>query len=175
MTPTAPRPIPRMQHEFCFQRIRGHVMQLLRNLCRGINIQIKVPPLPKSPQPLAVRRKCQRHLSSRRTLLATYASRNSLLEHLQDRRWFDGARFADQQMYMLGHNHIADQRAPIPRAHLTQGLHRHISRTHAAQQSPSLIAAKCDEMQMAKPGDASQTFRHSGRSERPTLCKNRKG
>jgi hypothetical protein len=38
-----------------------------------------------------------------------------------------------------------------------------------------LIAAKYDEMQMAKPGDASQTFRHSERSERPTLCKNRKG
>jgi hypothetical protein len=56
-------------------------------------------------------------------------------------------------------------------------LRRRISRAHAAQQCSTLIAAKCDEMQMAKAGDAFQASRHTQRSERPTLCQhqNRKG
>ena len=74
-----------------------------------------------------------------------------------------GPHFADQQVHMFGHNYVADQRKPIPRANLAENLHRYVSRAHAAQQSSSLIAAKCDEMQMAKPGDASQTCRHSER------------
>ena len=69
----------------------------------------------------------------------------------------------------------ANQRKAIPRANFAQHLHRHIPGTHAAQQSSTLIAAKCDEMQVAETSDTLQTFRHSERPERPTLCKDRKG
>src|SRR5271170_4381015 len=102
-------------------------------------------------------------------------SRDSLLEHLNDFRRFSSSAFTDQQMYMLRHDDVADQRKPIARANFAQHPHRHISRTHATQQSSSLIAAKCDEMQMAKPGYPFQTFRHGERPARPTLCKTRKG
>src|SRR5271165_5504356 len=175
ITPTAPRPISRMLHQLRLHRIRVHVVQLLRHLPARVNIQVKIPPLPESPQSIVIPRKRQGHLPFPRASSPSHPPRNSLLEHLNDLRWRAGAALADQQVDMFGHNHIADQRKPIPHAHFAENLHNNISRAHAAQQSSSLIAAKCDEMQVAKPSDAFQTFRHSERSERPTLCKNRKG
>ena len=177
MTPTAPRPIPRMLHQLRFHRIRMHVVQLLRNLRRRIHIQIKITSLPEASQLVVLCRKSERHLSSRCSFSTPHPARHPLLEHLQNCRRFNVVRFTNQQVHVFGHNHVSNQRESVPRANFSQNLHRHISRAHAAQQCSTLIAAKCDEMQMTKPGDAFQTSRHTQRSERPTLCKNqhRKG
>src|SRR5271168_439667 len=87
VTPTAPRPIPRMRHQLCFHRIRVHVVQFLRNLRLRINVQIEIPPLPEPPQPGLFCRKCQFQLSFYRPLFPAYPSRHALLENLnQDRK-----------------------------------------------------------------------------------------
>src|SRR5271157_2786630 len=175
ITPTAPRPISRMLHQLRLHRIRVHVVQPLRHLRPRVDIQVKIPPLPESPQSIVIPRKRQGHLPFRRSPFAAHTPRNSLLENLNDLGRRARTAFADEQVHMFGHNHISDQRKPITPAHLAKNLHKNVSRAHAAQQSSSLIAAKCDEMQMAKPADAFQTFSHGERPERPTLCTTRKG
>src|SRR5256885_1077650 len=43
-TPTAPRPVPRMFHKFCFNRIRMNVVQLLLHFRARIDVKIVIPP-----------------------------------------------------------------------------------------------------------------------------------
>jgi hypothetical protein len=100
--------------------------------------------------------------------LLTQAARNPLLEHLHDFRGTAGSRFADQQMHMFGREHIADQCKTIPGTDLLEDLDGEIPRTNGTEKTPSLVAAKGDEMKIAMASAASQILGHRS-EERSTL------
>jgi hypothetical protein len=53
---------------------------------------------------------------------------NLLFEHLQGFGRVTDFRFADQQVHMLGHHHVADQPESKPRPHLIQNPDKPIPR-----------------------------------------------
>ena len=69
---------------------------------------------------------------------------------------------------MLGHENIAYESKAVAQSRLLKGANGQIARPDSVQKSPALVAAKGDEMKIAKTGDASEVFRHRG-EEGPTL------
>ena len=108
MRPTAPRPLPWMNHQFSCHRIRMHVLQFLPELLPRVNVEIVESSLPKRPWLRCDPRKRQRPLP-RRTLLPFPAERsgNLLFQHLQYFRWRDFLCFAEQQVNVFRHHHIS--------------------------------------------------------------------
>ena len=145
-----------------------HVLEFLYHFCAGIHVEVIVSSLPESTKLRRGFRGGERLLARLSTPLFTQGARNSLLEHLYDFRGVAGSRFADQQMHMFGHQHIADQLETIPGSDLLEDVDGEIPRANGTERAPSLVAAKGDEMKIAMAGAASQIFRHQG-EEWPTL------
>ena len=157
-----------MPHQLRADRIAVHVVEFLHHFCAGMHVEIIVSSLPESTK--LCRSFCEAEGPLARVPMPpfTQAARNSLFEHLYDFRGAAGSRFADQQMHMFGHQHIADQCKTIPGTDLLEDVDGEIPRTNGAEKTPSLIAAKGDEMKIAMASATSQIFGHRS-EERPTL------
>ena len=131
-----------------------NVVQLLLHFRARVHVKIVIPPLPKSSQPLVLFGKSQRELARLPALSPAHSPRDSLLEHLHHFGRKNRRRFANQQVHVLRHDHVAYERKPVPCSNFLKNLHRKISRPNRSQQGPSLIATKCDEMQVAAARDA---------------------
>ena len=168
VTPTAPRPIPGIYHQLRPDRVVVHVLKFLHHLRAVVHVEVVVSSLPESTK--LSRGFCEGECPLPRLLALSFPqiAGNSLLEHLHDFRGIAGSRFADQQVHMFGHEHIADQRKTIPGANLLQNSDGKIPCPNGAKKRPSLIATKSDEMEVAATSEASQMFRHR-KEELPTL------
>lgn len=58
-------------------------------------------------------------------------------------------RFADQQMKMLGHDHVSHDDELVPLPCLLQELKKEIAPRRRAQQRPPMVTATGDEMEMS--------------------------
>jgi hypothetical protein len=87
-------------------------------------------------------------------------ARESLLENLHDNRGIALLRFADQEMKMLRHHDIAHHGKLIPEATLLQCLEKQIPASGAPQKRAPLITTGGDEMQILRPVESFETFRH---------------
>ena len=99
--------------------------------------------------------------------------RNALFQDLQDGRRRSFGWLADQQMNVLGHDHVSDQRKVKPAPHLAKDLYECVSRTDRAEQRQAAVATACDEVQVFLPVVAPQSFGHP-KNQKPHPCKNRK-
>src|SRR5713101_5352211 len=105
--------------------------------------------------------------------LAPQPPRNALFQDLQDGRRRSFGWLADQQMNVLGHDHVSDQREVKTAPHLAKDLYERVSRTNRAEQRQAAVATACDEMQVLLPVVAPQSFGHR-KNQKPHPCKNRK-
>ena len=58
-------------------------------------------------------------------------------------------RFADQELDMLGHEHVPKQCKSVPGTDLLQNFYKAVARTDASEIRPPRATA-CDEMQVAR-------------------------
>jgi hypothetical protein len=65
-----------------------------------------------------------------------------------------GAGLAQEQVHMFGHEDVANESKTVAHSCLLKGANSQIAGVNGFQKRPSLIAAKGDEMQIAKTGDA---------------------
>src|SRR6202171_3639427 len=97
--------------------------------------------------------------------------RDALLQHFQDNGWGAFGGFANEQMHVIGHDHIRvrallgarrkfDQQEFVAVTNFPKGLNENIARSRRVEQRQPPIATKREEMQMAASVVTLQTFRH---------------
>ena len=171
---TTPESVLGMSDELAVQRIHMHVLELFNFLLQAPNIEVVEAALPKSRQRIFVAVEAELQLASRRAALATQFSRDALFQDLHHSGGASVPRLADQHMHVLGHNHVTHQRELVAVAHLTQYVHKDVSGANRAQQRYAAITTKCNEVQMAVPVVANQSFGH--KTENPNRpFENREG
>jgi len=93
---------------------------------------------------------------------------------LQNLHYFRGRgirRFADEQMNVLGHDHVASKLELIAVAHFTEDFDESISGPHGGEERQTPVATVSDEVQVLEPVAATQSFRHGERTKSPALPK----
>src|SRR5258708_7009548 len=78
-----------------------------------------------------------------------HSAGKSLLQYLHDRGWSSTIRFADQQMNVLGHDHVSDDDETAAHAHLLQDFEKQIPPADGPQQRSLVITARGDEVQVS--------------------------
>ena len=69
-------------------------------------------------------------------------------------------RLTHQQVEMLGHDHIPDQRKSVTLPREFECLHKQVAECGSAQSGSALVATARDEVQVFQPVVAVQTLRH---------------
>src|SRR6266404_4895208 len=138
-----------------------HVLELLANFLFTPHIEVIKSGLPEARQIPVACCKCAARLPCRR---ATSASpeipRDALLQHFQDDAGCALGGFADEQMNVVGHDHISDQQEIIALTNFPHGLDEYFSRSPRVDQRNPSITTEREEMQMAPSIVSLQTFRH---------------
>jgi hypothetical protein len=159
--PTAPWPILRMLHQLSRYRVRVHVFELLANFLLAPHIEVIKSGLPETRKTFIPSCKCEAQLPCRR---APYASpeipRNALLQHFQDDRWRGFRRFADEQVHVIGHDHVADQQEIVPFTNLAESVHEKISPLLGMEQRQPPITTEREEVQITSSIVTFQSLRH---------------
>jgi hypothetical protein len=70
-----------------------------------------------------------------------------LFQHLHDHRRILPLWFADQEMHMLRHDHVAHHDESVPLSNLFQDLQKAISSTSRGQQGTALVTREGDEVE----------------------------
>jgi hypothetical protein len=162
---TAPGPVLRVIDQFPFQRIHMHVVKFFDSLLQTPHVEIIETPLPKTRQRIATACKGQIQLRRGSALLATQAARDALLQNLNHRGRCSSHRLADEQVNVLGHDNISDQRKSVAVAHLTKNLDKNILGANRTQKRQTSIAGEGNEMQMAAPVVANEFVGHATREK----------
>ena len=131
MPVTRPRPILGLCYQAATDRVAVHVLEFLDCLVMVPDIEIIIPSLPEVGLSLQLQ-----------------LPRGLLLQHLQGHGQLFDRRLADQQMHMLGHEHISRNHQAVASAHLLQGvLEAGVSRLVVEQRPPS-IATEGEEVKL---------------------------
>jgi len=99
------------------------------------------------------------------------AARKAEFESLQDRRRSLLLRFADQQVKVFGHDHVAHHHELIAAAYLLKNGQKQIPTAGRAEQRLPPIATASDEMQVSSAVAALQIPRHGNRVRRGEGCR----
>ncbi len=83
-----------------------------------------------------------------------------MFKYLQHFREISLLRFADQQMYVLGHHHVTDQQKSESRASLVQYLHKTVPRARCSKKPPASITTEGDEMKISASVKPPQRIAH---------------
>jgi superfamily I DNA and RNA helicase len=81
--------------------------------------------------------------------LAQQTPRKTLFQSVHHDRRIAALRFAEEQMHVLGHDHITDNDKTIATADLLQHLEKEIAILPATQQRASLITTGGDKVQLS--------------------------
>ena len=151
-----------MFHELSCHRVRMHVLEFLANFLFTPHIEVIKSGLPEARQIPVACCKCAARLPCRR---ATSASpeipRDALLQHFQDNGGCALGGFADEQMNVVGHDHISDQQEFVAFTNFPQGLDEDVARSRRVEQRQPPITTEREEMKMAPSIVSLQTFRHN--------------
>src|SRR5207245_2064918 len=101
------------------------------------------------------------------TPLPPQFSRHPLFQNLQHPGRCRLFRLADQQVHVLQHHHVPEQREPVSGAHFAQGFQKQISCPNSSQKRPPLITAESNEMQIPAAGIAFWFDFHQSRKSHP--------
>ena len=96
-------------------------------------------------------------LASRRKQTLTY----TLLQNLQHGRRRPDFRLADQNVEVLGHDHVADNLKPILPPNLLEDSQENIARTPTSQKRCAFVATAGNEVKVMMTVNALQTRRHA--------------
>ena len=153
------------------ERVRVHVSELLDLLLAAPDVEIIEPALPELWQTAVGSREQERSLRCRRTVvgLAPQLPRDTLLEHFENGRRSAASRLGNEQVDVLGHDHVTDQLEPKLFADLAENLDECIPSARRVEKRKSPVTTEGDEVQMAEPVDALEAFRHDSEAKSPTL------
>lgn len=160
-----------MAHQFSFERVHVHIMELLDSLLQAPHIKVIEPSLPEARQRGVALLKIQRQLPSIRLALSAQAARDALLQHLNHSRRRSSGRLTDEQVDMLGHNHVTHQREAETFPYLVQDLDEDGSGAGRAQQWQATITRERNEVQMAVPIVTDELSSHEGKAQNPDPLK----
>ena len=85
-----------------------HVVQLLRSFAVAVYVEAVKTWLPEWLWSLFAFSERQRNLARKHAAAFAHALRNPQLQSMQDDRRSRAGRFVDEQMHMLGHQHVSD-------------------------------------------------------------------
>ena len=162
-----------MSHQFSLERIHVHILEFFDELLLTPHIEIVEPRLPELGQGVIGTLETKPQLLSGHgsVWLATHTPRQALLQDLHHGRRRSLGRFADEQVNVLWHDDISDQRESVAVAHFAQNLHEKIFGANRSKQRQAPITTAGDEVEMTLPVPASQSFGHGNRTKNPALEK----
>jgi hypothetical protein len=145
-----------------------HVTQLLDLLLVTLHIEVVKPPLPELRQQVwFAKAKAELRVGCSPAPSATQFARNALLQDLHDRLGRSLGGLADENVDMLGHDHVPDKREAVTLPDLAQNFHEDTSCTSRTQERQAPVATAGDGVQMLLPVVAFQSLGHSGVNQRP--------
>ena len=131
-----------------------HIVELLRHLRAGVDIEIIIAALPEAAVFAGPLRKTKGQLARALAFSGAQCAGDALLETLDDLGGTGGAGLAQEQVHMFGHEDVANESKAVTHSCLLKGANSQIASVNGFQKRPSLITAKGDEMQITKTGDA---------------------
>ncbi len=148
-----------------------HVFEFFNPLLETPHVEVEESPLPETRQQAFLTGQGQFQLSRRNPLPPPQAARDALLQYLHHCRWRSPGRFANQQMDVLGHDHISHQRHAAAIAHLVENPNKGILRPGRTQQRQSPVTTERDEVQISTAVPPNQILGHKeGKSSDPSKC-----
>jgi hypothetical protein len=150
-----------------------HVFQFLSPLFRAVDVEVVISPLPEAAQFAGCVWEVQRELALGPAFPGTHRARHPLLQDLDKLRQISLAGLAEEQVHVLRHHHISNEKRSAAVTHFSQSLQEQSASPDGAQERSSLVATEGDEMQVSM---SMMAFEFSGLEEKnvPTLSKNRK-
>ena len=121
-----------------------HIAQFLDELLFGEDIEVEKALLPKMI-----------------LALCKQPSRHGLFQHLHHHRRISLFRFADHEMKMLGHDHIADHVETISCEHMIQHVHENVPRPGGEHQGFSPVTTAGDVVIIVESVDSDKITRHA--------------
>ena len=157
-----PGPLSGFQHQSPPHRVAMNIPQLLALLdFAAYNEIIK----PRLPDMTGIERLCPQLALPRPSPPAQFsqhAASKTLLHNLHHGGLGTPLRFADQQMNMLGHNHVPGYDETITGPHLFEDFEKEIPPPRRAEKSQAMVAAEGDEMRVAGAVITMQAPGHGG-------------
>lgn len=140
------------------------------------HIEIVKASLPKLRKGVLSIVEAQFELACRRALpsFLPQASRDPLFQNLQNGRGRPLGRLTDQQMNVLGHDDVSDEREIKTFSHLPQDSDKGVSRARGTEQWPAPVTTAGDEVKVFVPVVALEAFGHTSTEPKPHPCKRRK-
>jgi hypothetical protein len=115
-----------MSDQFSLQGIHVHILKLLDELLLTPQVEIVKARLPELGQGMIQTLEAKLELPCGRAWFPAQPARHALLQNLHDRRRRALRRFADEQVDVLWHDNVSDQRKSIAVAYLAEYLHEYI-------------------------------------------------
>ncbi len=143
-----------MLHELRPHGIFVHVVEFLLHLRAGVDVEVVVAALPEAAEFAALPWKAEQKLPRAIAFSGSQGAGDPLLETLDDLGWTCAAGLAQKQVHMLGHQNVANEGKAVARSSLLKRVNGQIASPNCVQKRSALIAAKGDEMKIAKTSDA---------------------
>jgi hypothetical protein len=141
---TAPAPEFRTRDQTPLHRIAMHIAKFLDALVFGPDVEIV-----KSFLPDVLRRVIDQTKLRRSSGLRENAPRKAQFERLHHRRWILFFWFTDEQVNVLGHDHVSHNDEPIALAHLFEHGEKQVATFLCVKQRTALITTAGDEVQVS--------------------------
>jgi hypothetical protein len=138
-----------------------HIAQFLDPLALGPEVEVIKAGLPDMPRCVLEQRPLLRVSAS--PLLGQQTARKTELQSLHNlgRRAILG--FAEQQMNVFRHDHVADHHELVASPHPLENLEKQVAALGAAQERLSLITTERDVVEVAGSVEAFESPRHGDR------------
>ena len=138
-----------MGHQLPVHGIFVHVGEFFPKLLFTPDVEVVKAALPERRRFLEPRGKGKPELLGRRCSVPAQRTRYLLLQNLQDLGRIPFRRFADEQVHVLGHDHISDQSKRMSRANFMQNPYKAIASANGSEVGTPPVTTEGNEMQVA--------------------------
>src|SRR5713226_7830794 len=140
-----------------------------RTFVTAVDVEVIKACLPETRQSRTIVHEQQTQLSAGGfAFFPTQLSGHPLLERLQHHRRRRFRRLADQQVHVIGHDHITHQQKLVPFANRSQRAHKQVSRANRSQQRQPSVTTEGHKVQIAAAVIAFQILGHERPPQEPT-------
>jgi len=173
---TAPGPLPGMIDQFSFQRVHVHVVEFLNSLLETPHIEVVKPLLPKPRPRIFSTFKAQIQLAGIGALFPAQAPGDALFQNLNRSRGRSFRRLAHEEVDVLWHHNISDQRKPVAIPDFAENLNESILGANRTQERYTPVTTERDEMKMPAAVNANEFVGHGvEETPKPRPFENREG
>jgi len=152
-----------MRDEFALHRIAVHVVELLLDLFPAPDVEIVEAALPQSGRKLCEKKR-KGKLGPRCFSLSAERLRSILLQYLHNAGRSAGLGLADEQVHVLGHDHVADEKKFVARAQSVENFDEVLARADGSEERATPITTERDEVKIASFVVAPVRIAHASRA-----------